>query len=102
MMEKDRKLHRIDAFDDWVNGAWDEQGDRAVCDLCGGEMKWNPVMAKWYCPDCEQEMDRKTYFNHIGAIPPGEACLVSCEENYPFCKKHCEHYEIDPTDPMLD
>lgn len=93
---------RLSAFDEWVNGAWDEKGEQALCDRCGEEMKWNPVMAFWYCTGCGQAMDRKTYFNHIGAIPPGEDRLFSCEENYPFCKKICERYDIDPNDPMKD
>lgn len=93
---------RLSAFDEWVNGAWDEKGEQTLCDRCGEEMKWNPVMAFWYCTGCGQAMDRKTYFNHIGAIPPGEDCLFSCEENYPFCKKICERYDIDPNDPMKD
>lgn len=93
---------RLSAFDEWVNGAWDEKGERALCDRCGEEMKWNPVMVFWYCTGCGQEMDRKTYFNHIGASLPGEDCLFPCEENYPFCKKICERYNIDPNDPMKD
>lgn len=36
---------RLSAFDEWVNGAWDEKGEQALCDRCGEEMKWNPVMA---------------------------------------------------------
>ena len=95
-------IYRIDAFDEWVNGAYDENGDTSVCDMCGGDMRWNPVMQNWYCRECEQIMDRPTYFNHIGANPPGPECITNCQENYPFCKKHCDHYKIDPNDPMLD
>ncbi len=95
-------IRRLNAFDEWVNGAYDERGNSAICDLCGGEMKWNPVMCHWYCIECEQTMDRKTYFNHIGAMPPGLFCVDQCEENYPFCKKYCEHFIIDSKDPILD
>jgi len=101
-MKNDGGIYRLNAYDEWANGAWDEQGESALCDLCGEEMKWNPVMVKWYCPGCEQEMDRAVYFNHIGANPPSSACLSDCEENYPFCKKYCDRFEIDPNDPMLD
>lgn len=101
-MKDNDRFYRLSAFDEWINGAWDETGERAICDRCGEELKWNPVMVHWYCTGCDQEMDRKTYFNHIGACPPGEDCLLTCEENYPFCKKTCERYEIDLDDPMKD
>lgn len=101
-MDHYEDIYRIDAFDEWVNGAYTESGDIAICDRCGGEMKWNPVMQNWYCRECEQIMDRPTYFNHIGANPSGTDCLTSCNENYPFCKKQCELYEIDSNDPMID
>lgn len=94
-------VYRIDAKDEWINGAYDEEGNVAVCDICGGELAWNSSACHWYCRDCGQEMDRPTYFNHIGANPPGPICLTNCGENYPFCKKYCEQYDIDPEDPML-
>lgn len=95
------ELYPVDANDEWVNSAYDEEGNAVVCDICGCEMKWNPDTQLWYCLDCEQEMDRPTYFNHIGAEPPGSICMTNCRENYPFCKKYCEHYEIDLDDPIL-
>lgn len=101
-MDHYEDVHRINAFDEWVNGAYTESGDIAICDLCGSDMKWNPVMAEWYCTGCEQTMDRKTWFNHIGANPPDPRCMNSCDENYPFCKKYCEHLTIDAGDQMLD
>lgn len=101
-MDHYEDIYKIDAFDEWVNGAYTENGDTAICDCCGGEMKWNPVMQHWYCKECGQEMDRPIYFNHIGANPPGILCLTNCNENYPFCKKRCEHYLIDKDDPMKD
>lgn len=87
--------------DEWLNGAYDETGDRSVCDICGQELKWNPIDQKYECPDCGQEMNRTVYFNHIGANPPGQICLTACNENYPFCKKYCPHYSFDSDDPML-
>lgn len=101
-MDHYEDIYKIDAFDEWVNGAYTENGDIAVCDRCGGDMKWNPIKQSWYCKECEQEMDRPTYFNHIGANPPGALCITNCNENYPFCKKRCEHYVIDKSDPMKD
>lgn len=87
--------------DEWVNGAYDENGDSGICDVCGQELKWNPIKQEYECPTCGQEMDRAAYFNHIGANPPGQICLTGCNENYPYCKKYCPHYEIDPDDPMM-
>lgn len=95
-------IYRVDARDEWMNAAYDEEGNAVVCERCHCEMKWNPVMQVWYCPECEREMDRPTYFLHIGAQPPGSECLINCCENYPFCKKYCERYAIDSNDPMID
>ena len=95
-------IYKLSAFDEWVNGAYDEDGNSVICDLCGEEMKWNSVIQNWYCTACGQTMDRATYFNHIGAHPVGPICLSGCKENYPFCKKYCKHYVIDPFDPILD
>lgn len=101
-MDHYEDIYRIDALDEWINGAYDENGNTAICDRCGGDLKWNPVMSHWYCTECEQTMNRDIYFNHIGASPPGRRCISGCEENYPFCKKYCEHFDIDPDDPMMD
>ena len=87
--------------DEWRNGAYDENGDAALCDICAAELKWNPKTREWICPGCGQTMSRADYFNHIGANPPGLECLTNCGENYPFCKKTCERFTIDPDDPML-
>lgn len=95
------EIYRVDMRDEWMNAAYDETGNAAVCGLCGAELRWNPVMECWYCPDCGQEMNRVEYFDFIGAQPPGAQCLTNCCENYPFCKKYCERYAIDPDDPML-
>lgn len=104
-MQKDRDeyndLYKLDMTDEWVNAAYDENGDVAVCDICGAEMKWSLERHEWYCPDCGQTMNRALYFNHIGAEPPGMECLTNCCENYPFCKKTCERYIIDSDDPIL-
>lgn len=104
-MRKDQdeydKLYRLDMMDEWMNTAYDEDGDVAVCDFCGADMKWDQTQREWYCPECGQTMTRALYFNHIGAEPPGLECLTNCCENYPFCKKYCERYFIDSDDPML-
>lgn len=95
------KIYELDMCDEWMNSAYDESGDSALCDICSSEMKWSPVERKWFCPDCGREMNRPVYFNHIGAEPPSRECLTSCGENYPFCKKYCERFLIAPDDPML-
>lgn len=61
---------------------YDEDGDAVICDLCGGEMKWNDN--ECVCPECGQRMDRETFFNYIGAEPPGPEC-TGCENIYPGC-----------------
>lgn len=94
-------IYRINAKDEWLNGAYDEEGNISVCDICGSELRWNAKAHIWYCGNCGQKMDRSIYFNHIGANPPGKDCLSQCGENYPFCKKYCERYDIDPDDPLL-
>lgn len=95
------EIYKLDMRDEWINSAYDENGDISVCDICGGEMKWNMEHHEWYCPDCGQIMNRIQYFNHIGANPPGCECITNCCENYPFCKKYCLNYNISPDDPML-
>ena len=95
------EIYKLDMSDEWKNAAYDEEGSVAACDICGSEMRWNPKAHEWHCPGCGQTMNRALYFNHIGAEPPGTECLTLCHENYPFCKKHCERFPIDPDDPML-
>jgi len=104
MSRKDEygRIYKIDAYDDWANSAYDEFGNSVTCDSCGTEMRWSPKKRLWYCPSCKKEMDRDRYFQYIMAGPPGPECLFECNENYPFCKKHCELFKIDPDDPMLD
>ena len=94
-------IYKMDMTDEWINAAYDDCGNAVLCDICGAEMKWNRKHQEWYCPNCGQVMNRAVYFNHIGAEPPGLDCLTNCHENYPFCKKNCERYIIDPNDPML-
>lgn len=96
------EIYKLNMNDEWMNAAYDEDGDSVVCDLCGAEMRWSDSKHMWVCPDCEREMDRCSYFDYIGANPPGSICLTNCQENYPFCKKYCENYDISPDDPMLD
>lgn len=95
------KIYRVDMKDEWANSAYDENGESVLCDICSSEIKWNPKERLWYCPECGQQMSRAVYFDYIGADPPGADCLTNCCENYPFCKKYCALYLIDPTDPML-
>lgn len=92
---------RLDVRAEWMNSGYDENGYFVSCEGCGCEMKWNPQTRNWYCPECECEMDREDYFAFIGAEPPGEKCLHSCQENYPLCKQHWCHYLIDPDDPIF-
>ena len=96
------RLYKVDADDEWRNSAYDENGDCVVCDICSEEMKWSGSGHEWFCPGCGQKKTRIQFFNHIGAEPPGSDCLTRCNENYPFCKKYCDRYPIDPDDPMLD
>ena len=105
-MKNDRDEHGIifkllDAYKEWAETAYDEFGNAVTCNVCGEEMKWNALSGQWYCPSCGREMSRGEYFDYILATPPGVDCLVCCRENYPFCKKTCMIYSIDPTDPML-
>lgn len=104
-MRKDRDeyndIYKLDMTDEWMNAAYDESGEAVACDICGADIKWDRTQREWYCPECGQTMTRALYFNHIGAEPPGLECLTTCCENYPFCKKYCERYFIDPDDPML-
>ena len=96
-------MRRYSMYDEWENSAYDEDGNAVSCDgySCDGELKWDPTRALWVCPECGKEFDRYDFFSYIGAQPPGSFC-TSCSENYPFCKKTCSRYDIDPNDPMLD
>ncbi len=80
----------MNMMDEWINGAYDEQGDQVYCSWCGGEMKWNPDKKIWFCRECETEMERSEYFNYIGAEPKDGYCESMCRENYPFCRQWCE------------
>lgn len=94
-------LFRRNAFDDWLNGSFDDEGGSAVCGRCFTELRWKSDGSGCYCPECEQELDRSDYFNYIGAQPPGSDCVYGCTEPYPQCKQFCDRYSIDPDDPML-
>lgn len=104
-MRKDRdeydEIYKLDMKEEWAGSAYDEEGEAVLCDICGEEMKWNQAENEWYCPGCGQAMSRAVYLDYIGADPPGSDCLTGCRENYPFCKKYCDRYAIDPMDPML-
>lgn len=94
-------IYRLDMNKEWRNAAYDENGETVICDICGSDLKWNRHSHEWCCHDCGQRFIRPLYFDYIGAQPPGVDCLTKCRENYPFCKKTCEKYLIDPSDPML-
>lgn len=61
---------------------YDEDGNFVICDICGGEMKWKDN--ECVCPECGRRMDRETFFDYIGAEPPGPEC-AGCENIYPGC-----------------
>lgn len=100
-MDEYDDIYQLNMGDEWMNSAYDENGDDAVCDICGTDLKWNPEKRIYYCRGCGQEFSRVGYFNHIGANPPGPKCVTQCWENYPFCKKYCLEYDIPYDDPML-
>lgn len=95
-------IRKLDPHDEWVNGAYDEEGMQVTCSYCDGDLKFDPSAGHWYCTECGTTMGRREYFNYIGANPPGPHCMNICSTNYPFCKKYCTTYEIDPDDPLLD
>lgn len=101
--ELEYSVNEPDANDEWINGAYDDTGAAVFCEhrYCDGELRFDPALRSWYCPDCGARMDRKDYFDYIGADPPGPDCLHDCDENYPWCKHICDRYYIDPNDPML-
>ena len=71
MLPKIHNLRRLDLIYSWSNGAYTEKGDEVLCDWCDVEMVWDQSRALWCCPECDSTMDRKEYFNCIGANPPG-------------------------------
>lgn len=95
------EIYKIDMCSEWMNSAYDENGNTVICDLCGEDMRWNPAKHNWFCSGCDQEMNRATYFNYIGADFPNCECLVNCNENYPICKRSCDRISTNPDDPML-
>lgn len=95
------EIYKLDMLDEWRNTAWDEDGNAALCEICESELRWSEADRMWHCPGCGRTLSRAEYFNFIGAQPPDSACLTNCLENYPFCKKYCERFCVDPNDPML-
>lgn len=69
-------------WDSEIDDIYDEEGNEVYCDYCGGIMKWSGN--ECVCPNCGQRMDRQTFFNHIGAEPPGPECVL-CTNIYPGC-----------------
>lgn len=94
------EFYILDSWDEWANTGYDENGEAAVCDICGGEIQWNGEENLWQCRECGRIFDRAVWFNHIGADPPSSECITNCRENYPFCKKHCGRFIFRPDDPM--
>ena len=86
-------FYRVDARDEWLNGAYDEDGEQVYCDACGDELKWDPADRCWRCEGCGNQKSRAQFFDFIGANPPGVKCLSQCRENYPFCRKSCPWYK---------
>lgn len=88
---------------EFMNTAYDENGDEVPCDICDRTMKWKPSRRLWTCSDCGREMKRAQFFNYIGADPPSTKCLSSCYENYPLCKRYCPFFDVsdDPDGPMI-
>ena len=93
------KFFRINAMEEYMTSAYDEEGNGVYCEHCDGELHFKN--GEYVCPDCDASMSRSDFFSYIGADLPGSNCY-SCDTNYPLCKKQCPHYEIDPNDPILD
>jgi len=94
-------VYVVDAYSDFVNGAYDEQGEQVICDVCGSDMRWDPECRSWKCTECWNEKNRVQWFSYLCANPPGPKCISQCMENYPFCKRICRWYKIPKDDPML-
>ena len=60
-MDKDEynDIYQLDMHDEWLNSAYDEDGNSVQCDICGCDMKWSPEARLWFCPDCEQTIERE-------------------------------------------
>lgn len=101
MDDRYEDLYRVDAMDEFLCGAYDEEGGQVHCDACGEELRWDSQNRSWRCVNCGYERTRIKYFDYIGANPPGPKCLAQCMENYPLCKRWCPWYKIDPDDPIL-
>lgn len=94
-------LYKVDATDSWINGAYTEQGDQVYCDGCHEEVSFDPESREWRCRNCGNSKTRAQWFSYIEALPPGPACLINCQENYPLCKNWCLLYKIPDNDPIL-
>ena len=95
------ELYQLDPDDEYVNGAYTENGEQVYCDWCKDEMHWNPETRKWFCRGCLRELSRAEWFRYIDANPPGVKCLSMCEDNYPICKQWCLLYKIPNDDPIV-
>lgn len=70
---------------------YDENGNEVYTDCCRVPMKWDD--SDYICPECGQRIDRRTFFNSIGANLPGDLCYT-CDQLYPCTSCHLG-YEID-------
>lgn len=63
---------------------YDEDGDEALvrCSQCMTPVKW--LDNNYICPNCGTIMERREFFNAIGANPPGPECY-KCKSLYPGC-----------------
>ena len=93
-------LYKVDAREEYENGAYTEDGDQVYC-VCGEEMTFVPESNWWQCRNCGNFKTRTQWFDHIDANPPGPKCLAQCRENYPVCKNWCIWYDIPDDDPIL-
>lgn len=62
--------------------AYDEDGDSVECEHCGQQIVFKG--GDYYCPECDEVIDREDFFDMIGADPPGDECYT-CDNKYPGC-----------------
>lgn len=68
---------------------YDEEGSEVPCEHCGTVLKYHDN--KYVCPRCDRVMERKEFFEYIGAEPLGEKCYT-CDDCYTYCKEYCDVY----------
>lgn len=80
-------LEKQDDYDD----VYDEDGGDVICPMCDALIKY--IDYKYTCPECGYILERKAFFEYIGAEPPGEECLT-CRNLYPGCTI-CPHGYVE-------